>query len=122
MVARFPRRRPDGTFVVEVTVEATTSTPEDLVARFGDWAQRWVYENAQWHWPSGRHLNYFDDFVGPPREIKFGRGRLSFRLDGKADAKWWKDWLAFRLLREAQIAFPELGRLEGIVDRSEASP
>jgi hypothetical protein len=53
-------------------------------------------------WEFFELVKYFDAFLGPPHEVACTGGRLSFRLDGRPGAKWWKDWLAVRLSRSQQ--------------------
>lgn len=116
MPALFPTRRSDGSFCVRVTVRVATEAPDDLASRFAQWSREWVKDNEMWDWLKDRRLNYFDDFEGPPRQVTSDSSHLSFILDGKASARWWKDWIAFRLLKDAQEMFPEILGVERVVD------
>ena len=115
MPARFPTRQPDGSFCVLVSLRVETQSPGDLATSFALWAANWVIANEYWEW-TNRRLCYSDDFKGPPAHVECDLDHLVFRIEGKATAKWWKDWLAFRLVKEAQARFAEIKEVDHIID------
>ena len=111
--ARFPHRRPDGSFCIEVALCVETRTPTDLAGRAAEWLDEWVRNNQHWPW-FGHDVKYVDELTGNPFHVE--GSRLSFRLEGKPTAKWWKDFLVLRILKELQHAFSEIKEVEKIGD------
>jgi hypothetical protein len=99
-----------------VTLGLAADASAEIAKEFDKWVGSWVLTTQRWRWDATRELNYFDDFEGPPTDIATSGKRLSFRLDGRPGAKWWRDWLALRLLPEAQTRFPAILGIEQVVD------
>jgi len=114
---KFPKRRPDGSFCVEVVVPVATTDPEKLLPRVSEWATRWVNSNRLWvrQWKSGENLrevqpeelHYDAEFESGPRAT-YDSGFLKLRFEGRSSAKWWKDWLVLRFLPDLKQSFPEI--------------
>lgn len=47
---RFPKKRPDGSFCVEVTCVVQTDEPKDLRNRVQAWLVQWVKDDQVWIW------------------------------------------------------------------------
>src|SRR5262249_5034266 len=112
---RFPKTSPDGSFCVEVTLRVDDG-PQDLAERISAWLQEWPKRNQSWQW-FGHKLDFFDEFLREPYAVKCSGGVVSFKMAGRsADSKWWKDWLAFRLLEDLRHEFRQVGQLVSIRD------
>jgi hypothetical protein len=111
-----PKLRPDGSFCVEVALRIEADAPDHLGARLALWFENWTATNQEWTWESGRRLRYVDDFSGAPHFVECAAGVLRFHLEGKPGAKWWKDWLILRLLKDLQEAFVEVKAVDKIHD------
>jgi hypothetical protein len=120
MPIKFPKRRPDGSFCVLVSVRVTTQEPQELASRVTGWLDQWVLANRQWKF-GDRLLDFFEDFAGAPSCIVSAPGLLTLRFDGRPQSKkWWKDWIGVRLLSDLRKAFSEIGDVDGVVDCPEA--
>ena len=86
------------------------------------WSNEWVPKNETWRrvWNKGSShervelLRYADEFSSAPRVVACEGGELRFHLEGKASAKFWKDWLVLRLLPDLLTQFPYAGQLRSI--------
>lgn len=109
---KFPRRRLDGSFCVEVMLEVAPGTEARARAEIERWlVSTWVPANTVWrrHWSTGvvEELRFEQEF----QSISIGDiavRSLSIRLEGKSTAKYWRDWLVSRLLPELRANFPLL--------------
>src|ERR1041385_7896579 len=108
---KFPKRRADGSFCIEISIPLSTSVDaEKLRQQVQNWADRWVETNAIWkrNWLSENdELRYDEEFKGPPTAIVSAPNELGIRLECKPSAKWWKDWMVYRLLTDLRRVFTE---------------
>ena len=123
----FPRRRPDASFCVEVTLEAHTND-ENFARKIEQWlTDVWVPSNATWHrsWKTGPDLSveriellqYFDEFLSAPTITSSGAAGIRLQLNGRdTKRKSWKDWLVLRILPDLKATFPQVGDILGITD------
>lgn len=93
----FPRRRPDGSFCVEVTLAVSTQD-ESLAERIQQWlTEVWVPSNTTWLrvWKTGPGLSveqpellrYSDEFLSPPTVTSSMATEIRLRLRGERPAK-----------------------------------
>ena len=116
MPIKFPKRRPDGSFCVLVTLRVSTPGPQALASRVTAWLDQWVLANRQWKW-GDQVFDFFDDFVGIPTCVASGTDLLTLRFEGRPQSKkWWKDWIGLRLLADIRQAFSEIVDLDRVVD------
>jgi len=118
---KFPKRRLDGSFCVEVRLRVNSPEPDVLERRITTWLDEWTETNRHWKrseaGSTGGSVDFFEEFAGPPSNVKCKNNLLRFRLEGRPAAKKiWKDWLILRLLKELVGAFHEITALEEIVD------
>lgn len=104
---RFPAFRSDDTFGVYVHLDA----PLVPSANVESWLEEWVANNEEWFgWSEifqSDSLCLSDSFFRSPHLVLSDNERLIIRLDGKAGARFWKDWYA-RLVTELIARFPEI--------------
>ena len=118
MPVKFPERRPDGSFSVEITLRVNSKQPDVLVASVNSWLGQWVHANRFWkfsHHPESSDgvLDFLRDFTGPPSCIARGTDFLALRLEGRPETKGaWKDWLVLRLLKDLTATFVEITAVE----------
>lgn len=110
---RFPKKRADGSFCIEVSIPVSTDDPEGLLRSVQDWLSQWAKANQIWirTWqPTGRieELFYGQEFKGAPQPISCDSSELKIRLEGQPSAKWWKDWMVSRILADLKAAFSEI--------------
>jgi hypothetical protein len=123
MPVKFPKRRADGSFSVEVTLRVNSKQPDVLAARVNSWLGEWVQANRFWkfsHHPESSDgvLDFLRDFTGPPSCIARGTDFLDLRLEGSPETnKAWRDWLVIRLLKDLTAAFVEITAVEEIGNR-----
>jgi hypothetical protein len=128
--AKFPARRADGSFCVEIGVQMSGDVKVDLVPRIHAWiSDAWMPEHKTWtrEWKTGSNLatnhvqllQYDDEFLAPPEVAAGSNSELQLRLRGKKTAKFWKDWLVSRLVPDLKAAFPGVGELLYIRDCDE---
>lgn len=107
MAARFPGRRPDGSF--DLLLQFRFDVDAGVL---NDWLKRWTVENSTWrHEWVGRRIrveiwDWNDDFLsGLSWEFRDGNS-VAFRVSVRPESKRWKDWgvKLVRELREAGIA------------------
>ena len=100
MKVRFPKRRPDGSFCVQVSLNCAATNRSELAERINSWSREWVERNQYWKTPSSEVSDdYFAQFVNPPPCVVDEHGQLQFRIVGRSDAhKWWRDWLVRKIL------------------------
>lgn len=107
---RFPSRRIDGTFVVDVVVRV----PHSVSADMGEWLEHWVASNLTWRWETDRAasgeaqesrcLQLSKAFDPLPRVHVIDEDIVHIRLFGTREAVFWRDWVA-RLLQDAEADF-----------------
>ena len=123
---RFPKRRPNGSFCVEVALKADSGDPVLLGKRVQEWwSTAWMPANREWRrsWSSDQTqtLSYSDEFDGEPRVWRC-TSELRFRFEGKPSAKWWRDWLVSRILPDLKSKFPEVQDFVRITNCESAPP
>lgn len=130
--ARFPARKPDGSFCVEVGIELSARDQTDLVPRIQAWVgNAWLPHHSTWtrEWRTGPNfsasgpqvLKYRDEFTASPEIALGSSSELQLRLKGAKTAKYWKDWLVARLVPDLKAAFPGIGNLLYIRDCTDSS-
>ncbi len=113
MPAKFPRKRHDGTFSVEI-VFASTAPPrrEEVEA----WLQEWISSNGVWirEWRGAEDkvvqtetLRLAEAFLSNPRPSRWDDGEYVVHLDGASVAPFWKDWMV-NLIGDVTARFPAL--------------
>jgi hypothetical protein len=118
--AKFPVRKTDGSFCVEIGLSAAPGAIMEFSARVQTWILTdWMPYNSIWkrEWRTGNNLqtvdeqvlNFEDEFIGAPEVIGFETSVLQLRVFGKASAKFWKDWLILKFLPDLRATFPEVG-------------
>jgi hypothetical protein len=110
---RFPKRRLDGSFCIELPFAIVTNDPVVLISRINAWIEEWVRTNRFWEnnlaHGEGGVLDFYDEFARPPYCVTADSGSLFLRVEGCAGAKkWWKDWIASRLMPDLRVAFKEV--------------
>jgi len=119
MPAKFPKRKSDGSFCVEITLTVSTNEIDSLVARITSWLDQWTKENRYWKW-QGQLLDFFAEFSGSPTCVKRTPESLTLRVDGRSGStKWWKDWIVLRLLKDLQGKFSELQSVDAFTNCAE---
>lgn len=124
MPMKFPRRRSDGSFCVEVVFRVEGGQLASLPLRVTEWCDEWVKMNRHWKFkhPESRDgvLDFLRDFTGPPRCLTLAPDIISLRFEVHAGSKnAWKDWLGFRFVKELKQAFSEITMLESVRDCSD---
>jgi len=99
---------------VEVAFVLEDAGIDNLTSRLDVWFQEWVAHNRLWNFHGVR--DYFEDFVAVPKVSRVSEHSLHVRLHGKPGSKWWRDWVAFRLRKELQLAFPMIGKVASVKD------
>jgi hypothetical protein len=116
MPVKFPKRRADGAFCVEITLLVNTHDLEGLAARITSWMDQWTQGNRYWNC-FGVVLDFFDDFVRPPICVKHTSESLILRVEGRPDSKKsWRDWIVLRLLKDLQEEFHEITAVESFAN------
>jgi hypothetical protein len=126
---KFPARKPDGSFCIEVGVRVNIDFQVD-VRRIQDWISGiWMPNHTTWtrDWRTGtnfatideQRLNYNDEFRSPPVIVSGPGSELRLRLAGNRTAKFWKDWLVSRIVPDLRAEFPEIGEVLYIRDCAE---
>jgi hypothetical protein len=121
---KFPKRRADGSFCVEVMLRVDAKETDVVASRVNSWLDEWVESNRYWKVShpesSDGLLDYFRDFTGPPSCFTPEPGFLCLRLEGRPETKQaWKDWLVLRLLKDLGQAFHEIravGKIQTCAD------
>jgi hypothetical protein len=118
---KFPKRKPDGSFCIELTLGVGTRDTAELASRMTAWIEEWVRANRYWKTVLadrvGGVFDFYDEFVRPPYCVTRYSGSLLLRLEGRPGAgKWWKDWILSRLIMDLRVAFKEIQHypVEGI--------
>ncbi|MBP6004775.1 MAG: hypothetical protein KA746_15195 [Pyrinomonadaceae bacterium] len=118
---KFPRRNQDGSFCVIASFAVDTTDPDGLFSRVKAWLIEWAENNQAWVWKydSGREDTFVfsDDFKGVPTPISCDFKELKIRLEGQPRSqKFWRDWLALRIVPELQAGFVEIENMVGAND------
>jgi hypothetical protein len=82
------------------------------------WLRQWRDDNRYWVWPPGSgggRLDYFDEFAELP-SVRAGADVLYLRLECRSGAKWWRDWLVLRILKDLLVTFTDLTQVNHIGD------
>lgn len=122
---KFPKRRRDGSFCVEVIAKTNIATASSLAERVNTWVARWIQKNRYWNWELAKFerkppLDFFEDFVAPPECSVASADSIRLRLECRPAAKkLWRDWLVLRFLHDLLPAFQEITSVEKIRDCSE---
>ena len=121
MPVKFPKRRNDGSFSVEVILSIQANDPKEFLSRVQQWLEQWVQSNRHWKTAlaasAGGVLDFFDEFTGPPSCVLKGTNALSLRVQCRPNARtWWKDWLVLRILKDLQEKFIEVTGVDRIAD------
>ena len=113
---KFPRRQPDGSFCVEVTLSVMAEEPEELLRRVQEWAIKWVEANQVWIWMGGtKKLLYQQEFKREPHPTSCTSTELKIQFEGQPSAKkMWKDWIVYRILPDLKEAFTEVRDVSSI--------
>ncbi len=113
MPAKFPTKRPDGSFSLELRFRTQQAVEDEIVQR---WVSNWVGTNQVWIrvWRGPKRqvmqtdvLRWFDNFSHEPSIIAVTTETLLLRLDAIAGAIFWKDWMV-RLIEAIIAEFPAL--------------
>lgn len=83
------------------------------------WSNEWGPKNKEWVrvWNRGHEreftevLRYDEEFADAPQFVSCDESQFRFRLLGKSTAKWWKDWIALRVIPDVQARFPGVGKV-----------
>ena len=116
MPAKFPKRAEDGSFCVRVihSLDSGTGSPQ-LPRQLESWLAAWLLANRYWEF-GPRTLDFLDDFKGAPHSLECSGAEISYLLDGRPTSKWWRDWLAVRLVPELHGAFPGIVKVLRVVN------
>lgn len=121
--ARFPKKRPDGSFSVELSFGMKGTLNSHRIAA---WLADWSATNSEWvrEWRGAAHavvetdvLRWSDAYVRGPTITSITTEGIVIRLDARPDAPFWKDWMV-RLIEDFVSEFPEL-KFEGAVESCE---
>jgi hypothetical protein len=116
MEIKLPKKRPDGSFCVEITLRVNTNDAKGLAARITSWLKEWTQRNRYWNWFE-ENLDFFNDFAEPPTCAERTQESLVVRVEGRPKfTKWWKDWIVLRLLKDLQGQFDEITAVEAFVN------
>jgi hypothetical protein len=90
-----------------------SADPVRLASRITAWVEEWVRVNRHWEnnlaHREGGVLDFYDEFARPPYYMARDGGSLFLRVEGCPGAgKWWRDWLASRLMGDLSAAFKEV--------------
>ena len=112
---KFPKRRPDGSFCVELYLSIVTDDPSALAFQMTAWIEEWVRVNRNWECPMAKNVggafDFYDEFIRPPHCVIGSSGSLFLRVEGRPGAgEWWKDWILSRLMVDMLAVFKEIQR------------
>ena len=117
---RFPKRRDDGSFCVEVTLVVQAAEPEALLRGVQAWSSGWAETNQVWNWKwdtgGEEELLYGREFKREPKPVSCTSTELKIQLEGQPSAERWKDWLVFRIIPELKAAFAEVQDVSSVKD------
>ncbi len=115
MRAKLPKRRPDGSFCIEMQLSIVTNDSTVLATRMNGWIDAWVLANRYWECPMAKSVggvfDFYDEFIWPPYCVVGNAGSVSIKVEGRPGAgKWWKDWILSRMMRDLIAMFKEVQR------------
>ena len=118
---RFPKRRPDGSFCILACFHVASGDPVNLKTELDAWFRQWVQNNQTWTWTyetgEQQTFSFTDEFSGVPVPVLLNEHEVGIRFEGQPTAaKFWKDWLALKIVPDIRSDFQELGDLTRIVD------
>jgi hypothetical protein len=109
---RFPKRRSDNSFCIEVQLRIDSADAQRFRDEIDVWLRDWIRDNRVWirDWSTGiqEYLHFNNEFEPGPKVLLSDSSVIRIQLEGKPTAKWWKDWLVFRILKELCARFPEI--------------
>lgn len=100
MTIKFPKRLPDGSFVVDLRFVGNASA-----SALAEWLTAWrILTTASWNARSDDdELRWSNNFVADA-EVLSGQPDLSIRIHARADSRRWKDWIV-QLAHDLEKAF-----------------
>jgi hypothetical protein len=108
----FPKRKQDGSFCIEMRLAIDAEDPAVLATRINAWIEEWVQANRYWKTVFAEEsgvFDFYDEFARPPYCVMGDSRSLFLRVEGGPRAKkWWKDWIASRLMPDLKAAFKEV--------------
>jgi len=118
---KFPKRNEDGSFCILACFSVNAENPDDLSERIRDWLVKWAENNQVWTWKyegGGEDVFLFgDEFKSIPTPVFIDKKELKIKLEGQPTSrKFWKDWLALRIVPELTANFPEIEKLLYVLD------
>lgn len=121
MKINFPRRHQDGSFCVIASFTVNTRDPGKLLSEIRAWFIEWTENNQIWVWKydSGREDTFVfnDEFKSIPTAVSCDSGELRIRLEGSPTSqRFWRDWLALRIVPELLGSFPEIKKMTNVRD------
>ncbi len=124
MAARFPHRKDDGSFSIQLDFESQATVES---GRVDDWLRQWLADNSPWIrlWRGAEGkvvkrdtMRFMDAFLREPKCILSKRGCVIIQLDGRSTDLFWKDWMV-RMIED--VGAGELG-LRFVRARNSVSP
>ena len=116
MEIKLPKKKPDGSFCLEIALRVNTSDPKGLAVRITSWLEEWTQKNRYWNWFE-QTLDFFNDFAGSPICAERTSEFVIVRVEGRPKfSKWWKDWIVLRLLKDLQSQFQEIIAVDAFVN------
>jgi hypothetical protein len=127
---KFPSRKADGSFCVDVGLQLLEGTPGDICKLIDSWfSDTWMDANKTWTrtWSTGPNLEvkkdevlaYSDEFLRTPMASLGNKSELRIRLFGTKSSRLWKDWLVSKIAPDLKAQFPYIGDLLYIRDCAE---
>jgi hypothetical protein len=125
--SKFPSRKVDGSFCVDVGLQLLEGAPDNICKVIDEWfSDAWMGANKTWTrtWSTGANLEvkkdevlvYSDEFLRAPMASLGSKSELRIRLFGTKSAKLWKDWLVSKIAPDLKERFPYIGELLYIQD------
>lgn len=111
MAAKFPKRRSDNSFGIDVLFDSDGAVS---AASLDAWLRQWTTANQDWirKWegPAGQvvqvdEMRFFEAFTTTPWVSSWSADSLTVRLEATPEAPFWKDWMA-KLVQDMVQVFP----------------
>ena len=113
MEITLPKKRPDGSFCIEIALRVNTDDAKVLAAGITSWLEDWTQKNRKWTW-FDQTLDFFNDFSRSPICTERSPEYVVVRVEGTPKfTKWWKDWIVLRVLEDLQGQFHEVVAVDG---------